>query len=215
MELYREQAMPYPHIIHHGAVTGVTGSCHQLQMEARASLLIDCGLFQGAEHSAHDATYPRISFSLEGIKALVVTHVHADHVARIPHLLAAGFEGPILCSEPSAKLLPLVLEDAFKLEFSREPKRVDRFVQRIKQQLIALPFDHWFTVAQSHRRKRFRHACVCKGRGTYSVLLMLSVTLATRKWISVTGLSSPVIWVLLKRLFYRHPSLLSVRMYWC
>lgn len=161
MELYREQAMPYPHIIHHGAVTGVTGSCHQLQMEARASLLIDCGLFQGAEHSAQEATYPQINFSLEGIKALVVTHVHADHVGRIPHLLAAGFEGPILCSEPSAKLLPLVLEDAFKLEFSREPKRVDRFVQRIKQQLIALPFDHWFTVTQTqtlHARLRLQRA---------------------------------------------------------
>ena len=117
--------MPYPHIIHHGAVTGVTGSCHQLQMEARASLLIDCGLFQGSEHSAHDATYPQINFSLEGIKALVVTHVHADHVGRIPHLLAAGFEGPILCSEPSAKLLPLVLEDAFKLDCTNLDGRLE------------------------------------------------------------------------------------------
>ena len=156
--------MPYPHIIHHGAVSGVTGSCHQLQMNADGSLLIDCGLFQGAEYSeqgGQDPTPPQINFPLEGIKALVVTHVHADHVGRIPHLLAAGFEGPILCSEPSAKLLPLVLEDAFKLEFSRDPKRVERFVHRIKQQLIALPFDHWFTVAHTqtlHARLRLQRA---------------------------------------------------------
>lgn len=156
--------MPYPHIIHHGAVSGVTGSCHQLQMDADASLLIDCGLFQGADYSEQglrDVTPSQINFPLDGIKALVVTHVHADHVGRIPYLLAAGFQGPILCSEPSAKLLPLVLEDAFKLEFSREPKLVERFVKRLKQQLIALPFDHWFTVAQTptlHGRLRLQRA---------------------------------------------------------
>ena len=53
-----------------------------------------------------------IEFDL-GIRALVATHVHIDHVGRIPYLLAAGFSGPILCSEPSARLLPIVLEDAF------------------------------------------------------------------------------------------------------
>src|SRR5690606_41790272 len=52
-----------------------------------------------------------IDFPIEGIRALVATHVHIDHVGRIPWLLAAGFKGPILCSEPSARLLPIVLED--------------------------------------------------------------------------------------------------------
>ena len=49
--------MPYPHIIHHGAVNGVTGSCHQLVMDANASLLIDCGLFQGNEKSANTSVH--------------------------------------------------------------------------------------------------------------------------------------------------------------
>ena len=44
--------MDYPEILHHGATGGVTGSCHQLLMDAQHSLLIDCGLFQGAETSA-------------------------------------------------------------------------------------------------------------------------------------------------------------------
>ena len=34
---------------HHGAHDGVTGSCHQLLLDGRKSLLVDCGLFQGAE----------------------------------------------------------------------------------------------------------------------------------------------------------------------
>ncbi|WP_245621776.1 hypothetical protein [Sedimenticola selenatireducens] len=36
---------------HHGAVTGVTGSCHELRLADGRSLLVDCGLFQGADQS--------------------------------------------------------------------------------------------------------------------------------------------------------------------
>lgn len=141
--------MPYPDILHHGAKDGVTGSCHQLLMDARHSLLIDCGLFQGAETSAEGksaADRLAIEFPLDTIKALVATHVHIDHVGRIPYLLGAGFKGPILCSEPSAKLLPIVLEDAFKLGFSRDQKQVERYLKLIEQRIIALPYKTWFSL---------------------------------------------------------------------
>ncbi|MEA1049027.1 hypothetical protein U5801_04270 [Lamprobacter modestohalophilus] len=48
--------------------------------------------------------------------------VHIDHVGRLPDLLAAGYRGPILCSSASAELLPLVLEDALKVGFTRKPR---------------------------------------------------------------------------------------------
>jgi len=142
--------MSYPRIEHHGAKDGVTGSCHQLRMNATSSLLVDCGLFQG-----NDASIPNepgadrlaIEFPLDTIKALVATHVHIDHVGRIPYLLAAGFDGPILCSEPSAKLLPIVLEDAFKLGFSRDQAQIEKYIRLIEQRLIALPYQQWFTLA--------------------------------------------------------------------
>jgi metallo-beta-lactamase family protein len=38
-------------ILHHGAVNGVTGSCHELSVADGSGILIDCGLFQGAETS--------------------------------------------------------------------------------------------------------------------------------------------------------------------
>lgn len=88
--------MSYPEILHHGATQGVTGSCHQLLMDAQHSLLIDCGLFQGAETSAEGragAGSLAIDFALDTVKALIATHVHVDHVGRIPYLLAAGFKG--------------------------------------------------------------------------------------------------------------------------
>lgn len=140
--------MEYPRITHHGAQDGVTGSCHQLHLMQQSSVLVDCGLFQGADASplGAQADHQLIEFSLEGIRALIVTHVHADHVGRIPYLLAAGFKGPILCSEPSAKLLPIVLEDAFKLTFSRDQKQVERYLKKVQERIIALPYDHWFTL---------------------------------------------------------------------
>lgn len=144
--------MYYPQIEHHGAKDGVTGSCHQLRMNAGTSLLIDCGLFQGNDASIPDdpgADRLSIEFPLDTIKALVSTHVHIDHVGRIPYLLAAGFDGPILCSEPSAKLLPIVLEDAFKLGFSRERAKIEQYIQLVEQRIVALPYKKWFTLTDS------------------------------------------------------------------
>jgi metallo-beta-lactamase family protein len=151
-------------ILHHGARDGVTGSCHQLRMNADTSLLVDCGLFQGAEASASGAAGGDrldIEFDLSGIRALIVTHVHIDHVGRIPYLLAAGFKGPILCSEASARLLPIVLEDAFKLGISRDQAKVEHYLALINSRIIALPYKTWFTLhddASLHARIRLQRA---------------------------------------------------------
>jgi len=144
--------MDFPCIEHHGAKDGVTGSCHQLDMNASTGLLVDCGLFQGDDASipgGEGGSRLPIDFPLDTIKALVVTHVHIDHVGRIPYLLAAGFEGPILCSEASAKLLPIVLEDAFKLSFSRDQQRIERYIDIVESRLVALPYQHWFTLVDT------------------------------------------------------------------
>lgn len=136
-------------IIHHGARHGVTGSCHQLILDASNSLLIDCGLFQGAETSPDGragADRLEIDFPVANITAMVATHVHIDHVGRIPYLLAAGYKGPILCSEPSARLLPIVLADAFALGFSRDQRLIERYLQLVESRIVALPYKQWHTV---------------------------------------------------------------------
>ncbi|MEP0003471.1 MULTISPECIES: MBL fold metallo-hydrolase [Marinobacter] len=133
-------------IKHHGAVTGVTGSCHEL-LVGRSGILIDCGLFQGDDSSnGANASDLSIDFPIDHIRALVVTHVHIDHVGRIPYLLAAGFEGPIICSEPSAIMLPEILEDALKIGFTRDRALIERVLGLIRSRLVPVPYGQWHPV---------------------------------------------------------------------
>lgn len=135
--------MHYPHMLHHGATERVTGSCHQLFMDPHSSVLIDCG-------ADNDATSPGVlDIAPETLKALIVTHVHNDHVGRLPELLASGFKGPILCSNASARLLPLVMEDVLKHGYTHDSQQVKRFLEIIRRRIVALPFERWFTIVDT------------------------------------------------------------------
>ncbi len=152
--------------IHHGVVRGVTGSCHQLVLDDGQSVLVDCGLFQGAETSPDGGAGPgklEIGFALTGIRALIVTHVHIDHVGRIPYLLAAGFQGPIVCSQASVQLLPMVLEDALEVGFTRNRALVQQVLARLREMIVPVPYGRWHqlippTSGQASMRVRFRQA---------------------------------------------------------
>jgi len=149
-------------ILHHGAAGGVTGSCHRLQVDPDHSYLIDCGLFQGDEATLDPAPWPearppprniiegpsdferhQIEFPLDDVEALIVTHVHIDHVGRLPYLLAAGFRGPIYCSVPSARLLPLVIEDALRVGFTRNAGLIEATLEQMQRQIVALDYKTW------------------------------------------------------------------------
>ncbi|HRL93823.1 MAG TPA: hypothetical protein PK873_09685 [Pseudomonas sp.] len=144
--------MGYPQILHHSAIAGVTGSCLQLRIDVEHGLLLDCGLFHAAEVSPENGTggvSRAIDFSLTGIKALVAIHVYINHVGRIPDQLAADFKGPILCSELSVKLLPIVLEDTFKLGFDRDQQQVWRYLELLGLRIMSLPYDNWFALVDT------------------------------------------------------------------
>ncbi|WP_351009426.1 MBL fold metallo-hydrolase [Shewanella sp. S1-58-MNA-CIBAN-0166] len=142
-------------IIHHGAVNGVTGSCHQLDVNNynnrhgnhTSSYLIDCGLFQGAETAGKSsADQLQITFDIQHIKALIITHCHIDHVGRIPYLLAAGFNQPIYATTATAALLPLVIEDALKVGVTRDPKLILACINRLKKLLVPVDYGQWITL---------------------------------------------------------------------
>ncbi len=131
------------YIQHHGAVNGVTGSCHQLHIDSNNSVLIDCGLFQGNEGLEQGEQQLEIKFDISTVKALIVTHCHIDHVGRIPYLLAAGFNGPIYATTATANLLPLVIEDALKVGVTRNESIIRACLKRLKRQLVPLEYKHW------------------------------------------------------------------------
>jgi metallo-beta-lactamase family protein len=145
--------MTYPHIEHHGSRDGVTDSCRQLSMTAANSLLIDCRLFRGGDAALpndHSADLLSLEFSFDTLKTLAATHVHIHHGGRVPYLLAARFDGPIVCSEPSAILLPFVLEDAFKLGFSRDQAQIDKYIRLAYWRTIAQPYQQWLTLTDTN-----------------------------------------------------------------
>ena len=162
-------------ILHHGAVNGVTGSCHQLKLAGKHldsdsssySVLIDCGLFQGDEKEgssaldddASELAQKQIDFSLEGVQALVVTHCHIDHVGRIPYLLAAGFNGSIYATQATAHLLPLVIEDALKVGVTRNQRLIRSVLSKLTALLKPMPYDQWFYLdGMSNCKARFQVA---------------------------------------------------------
>ncbi|MGF1684931.1 MBL fold metallo-hydrolase RNA specificity domain-containing protein [Photobacterium minamisatsumaniensis] len=123
-------------IIHHGASSGVTGSCHELRL-GQYGVLIDCGLFQGDE--SHRSL--NIEFPTEHIQALLITHCHIDHIGRIPWLLAAGFRGPIYATEATAALLPLMLDDGLKIQLNLNSQQRASFIDLVNSLLRPVPYN--------------------------------------------------------------------------
>src|SRR5690606_2255074 len=152
-----DSAVAYPSIAHHGAVTGVTGTCHRLQLDASTAGLGACGLCQGDDGPAdEDVARQAIDFDVSDVVALVVTHVHIDHVGRIPYLVAAGFNGPILCSMPSSLLLPLVIEDALKVGFTRDQALIRKFLAHVGEKIVPLDYNEWHSINGTRGTTRVR-----------------------------------------------------------
>jgi metallo-beta-lactamase family protein len=130
-------------VIHHGGKHTVTGSCHELKL-VHGSILIDCGLFQGQDLSfgGRDASLS-IEFSIEHVQALILTHAHIDHIGRLPWLLAARFKGPIYCTQATAELVPLMLEDGLKLQLGLNYRQRQQVLNIIKKQLKPCDYHQW------------------------------------------------------------------------
>ncbi|PML81022.1 MBL fold metallo-hydrolase RNA specificity domain-containing protein [Enterovibrio norvegicus] len=130
-------------IIHHGAKDGVTGSCHQLNTD-EGKLLIDCGLFQGDESKPLNVDFP-----VKDIDALLVTHTHIDHIGRIPWLLAAGFRAPIYCTEATAQLMPMMLDDGLRLQLGMKPRQRKRVLNLIRSLIRPIKYDTWTDIKRA------------------------------------------------------------------
>jgi hypothetical protein len=85
-----------------GAAGGeVTGSAYLLQT-ADANVMVDCGLFQGAQKLENSNRLPSSS-SLKQLHAVVLTHAHLDPTGRLPLLARFDYSGNWLGSLAPAR----------------------------------------------------------------------------------------------------------------
>lgn len=94
----------------------VTGSCHlvivKLPNGETVRFVVDCGLFQEKESDELNTMLP---FKAENVNFCLVTHVHVDHIGRLPYMVRNGFFNPIYATETTCKLLPLALNDSLRV----------------------------------------------------------------------------------------------------
>jgi len=95
----------------YGAAREVTGSCHGIEVNGRR-ILVDCGLQQGADNG-FGQSFP---FHAGEIDRVVVTHAHIDHSGRLPLLVKQGFKGSIYATEPTCRLLEIMLRDSAHIQ---------------------------------------------------------------------------------------------------
>lgn len=94
-----------------GADHEVTGSCTLLEACGK-SILIDCGLEQGADIYENC----EIPISAREIDYVLVTHAHVDHSGRLPYLTRNEFDGDIHLTDATMKLSSIMLLDSAHIQ---------------------------------------------------------------------------------------------------
>jgi metallo-beta-lactamase family protein len=97
-----------------GGAGTVTGSKYAVE-HGGASLLVDCGLFQGfkALRVKNWAPFP---IAPRRVKAVILTHAHLDHSGSVPLLVKQGYGGPVYCSQATADLCAILWPDSGHLQ---------------------------------------------------------------------------------------------------
>ncbi|MDO8425467.1 MAG: MBL fold metallo-hydrolase [bacterium] len=146
----------------YGAAGGVTGSKHLVTTE-RATVLLDCGMFQGPDADGRNRTLP---FSPRDVDAVVISHAHADHTGMLPVLVRDGFRGRVYATAATRDIMRLILLDAAMIAaedalFRKrralgdpedwKPTMTPEDVERAMERVDAIPYAHesnaWHDIA--------------------------------------------------------------------
>jgi len=110
-----------------GAAATVTGSKH-LVRTSRATVLLECGLFQGhrIEANRRNRSLPIDTTTLD---AVVLSHAHLDHSGALPVLAHHGYRGPIYATPATRDLCAPMLEDSASIQLA-DARHIDRLIAR-------------------------------------------------------------------------------------
>lgn len=133
-----------------GAAKQVTGSMHLLELDSGYKILVDCGI--DYEDKDNKTINSHFQFNPKDIDVLLVTHAHIDHSGNIPNLVKQGFQGEIICTEPTAFLLDKLWIDSVNIQNNnfnrRKTARLYGFkeVKEANEQLLTVNFNQKFTL---------------------------------------------------------------------
>ena len=97
-----------------GAAQTVTGSCYIIEAN-NARFAVDCGMHQGnSEIEKRNLTTSL--YRAEKLDFILITHAHIDHSGLLPRMVREKFTGPVFCTEPTADLLSIMLQDSAHIQ---------------------------------------------------------------------------------------------------
>jgi metallo-beta-lactamase family protein len=146
-----------------GGAQMVTGSKHLLRT-SRATVLLDCGLFQGRRAEALRRNH---ELRVDGaqLDGVILSHAHIDHSGALPLLHKSGYEGPVYATPATRDLCVPMLFDAANIQESDarhirhlidaghadiepvEPLYSDDDVTRLLGHMVSISYHHPFRVA--------------------------------------------------------------------
>ncbi len=122
------------HLTFYGAAQEVTGSCYLLESPAIGRFLLECGMHQGGD-AVDRVGREQFDFDPASIDGVLLSHAHLDHSGMLPKLVHQGFNGPIYCTDATADLLAIMLDDAVGL-YERDLERENLRRERSGRKLI-------------------------------------------------------------------------------
>jgi metallo-beta-lactamase family protein len=110
-----------------GGARTVTGSKHLLRT-SRATVLLDCGLFQGHRREAAERNQT-LPVDVGALDAVVLSHAHIDHSGALPFLCKRGYRGPIYATAATRDLCAPMLQDAAAIQ-EADARHIERLIER-------------------------------------------------------------------------------------
>ena len=110
-----------------GAAQTVTGSKHLVHTE-HATVLLDCGLYQGRRRESYDVN-KELGFRASEVDVAVLSHAHIDHSGALPMLCRNGFDGTIYATPATRDLCAVMLEDAAAIQ-KQDAEYINRAIER-------------------------------------------------------------------------------------